>query len=193
MSPGRGGADHLLGLASVLRRTAEEQSAAIARIAEIVEETLVSGGKVMFAGNGGSAADAQHLAAEYVVRFRRHGRPLAALALTTDTSLLTAAANDLGFDEVFARQVAALGRPGDALLLHSTSGNSGNLVRAADAARAAGLRTVALLAAGGGALRERVDFALVLDTDHPAHAQETQLAIGHAVCDVVEGRLRAGE
>lgn len=191
MNPEGRFSEHLLGLAELLRRTAEEQPDAIERLARIIEETLSSGGKVMFAGNGGSAADAQHLAAEYVVRFRRDRRPLAALALTTDTSVLTAAANDLGFDEVFARQVTALGRPGDALVLHSTSGNSANLTRAADAARAAGVRTAAVLAGGGGALRGRVDFALVLDTDRPAHAQEMQLAIGHAVCDLVEERMRA--
>jgi D-sedoheptulose 7-phosphate isomerase len=186
------GADHLRGLAEVLRRTADEHAGDIGAIADLLTGALEEGGRLYFAGNGGSAADAQHLATEYVVRFRRDGRPLAAMALTTDTSLLTAAANDLGFGEVFARQVAALGRPGDVLVLHSTSGDSENLVRAAEAAREAGMRTVALLARGGGELRERVDLALVVPTDDGAHAQEVHLAIGHAVCAAVEARLRDG-
>ncbi|MEJ2186341.1 MAG: SIS domain-containing protein, partial [Gemmatimonadota bacterium] len=152
-----------------------------------------TGGKVMFCGNGGSAADAQHLATEYVVRFRREGRALPALALTTDTSLLTASANDHGFENVFARQVEALGRSGDLLVLHSTSGESENLLHAADAAAQVGVRTVALLARGGGRLRERVDEVLVLPTDAGARAQELQLAIGHIICDIVEERMRTGE
>lgn len=187
-----GPAAHLRGLAELLGRTADAHGREIAAIAHLLSDALAAGAKLLFAGNGGSAADAQHLATEYVVRFRRSGRALAALALTTDTSLLTAAANDLGFAEVFARQVAALGAPGDVLVLHSTSGNSPNLLRAADAAREAGVTTVALLAMGGGELRGRVDHALVLPTDDPAHAQVAQLAIGHALCDAVEARMRPG-
>lgn len=190
MSGGPGA--HLRELADLLGRTADAHGREIAALADLLSDALAAGAKLLFAGNGGSAADAQHLAAEYVVRFRRSGRALPALALTTDTSLLTAAANDLGFAEVFARQVAALGAPGDVLLLHSTSGNSPNLLRAADAAREAGVTTVALLAMGGGELRGRVDHALVLPTDDPAHAQEVQLAIGHALCDAVEARMRGG-
>jgi D-sedoheptulose 7-phosphate isomerase len=145
----------------------------------------------MFCGNGGSAADAQHLATEYVVRFQDDRRPLPALALTTDTSLLTAAANDYGFEHVFARQVRALGRPGDVLFLHSTSGRSPNLLRAAEAAREQGVKTVALLARGGGGLAAAVDHALVLPTQSGARAQEVHLAIGHIICQLVEERLRA--
>jgi D-sedoheptulose 7-phosphate isomerase len=145
----------------------------------------------MFCGNGGSAADAQHLATEYVVRFRHDRRPLAALALTTDTSLLTAAANDLGFEQVFARQVAALAAPGDVLILHSTSGVSANLLAAARTARERGITTIALLARGGGPLAKMVDHPFVLPTDDSAHAQELHLAIGHAICDRVEARLTA--
>jgi phosphoheptose isomerase len=181
---------HLLGLADAARQTVEALAAELDEIVNDVAATLLAGGKLMFCGNGGSAADAQHLATEYVVRFRREGRPLAAIALTTDTSLLTAAANDMGFVEVFARQVEALGRPGDLLILHSTSGNSPNLVAAAETARRRGVRTVALLARGGGQLRALVDRAVVLPIDDGAHAQELQLAIGHAVCDEIERRLR---
>jgi len=154
-----------------------------------VTEALQSGNKLLFCGNGGSAADAQHLATEYVVRFKRNRAPVAALALTTDTSLLTAAANDFGFEHVFARQVEALGRSGDVLFLHSTSGESENLMAAARAARGAGVRTVALLARDGGRLRSIVDHALVLPTDNGARAQELQLAIGHLICDLVEAGL----
>ncbi len=180
-------------LAQLAAHVAEGEAGRIADLAERVLDTFEAGGKVMFCGNGGSAADAQHLATEYVVRFRREGRALPALALTTDTSLLTASANDHGFDHVFARQVEALGRPGDLLVLHSTSGESENLLRAADAAAKAGVRTMALLARGGGRLRDRVDDVLVLPTDTGAHAQELQLAIGHIICDIVEERLRTGE
>jgi D-sedoheptulose 7-phosphate isomerase len=181
---------HLSELAELAAGCAAELAGAIAAIALLVRETLRAGGKLMFCGNGGSAADAQHLATEYVVRFRSHRPPLAAIALTTDTSLLTAAANDYGFEQVFARQVAALGRRGDLLFLHSTSGESPNLLAAARAARDRGVSTVALLARGGGALRTLVDHALVVSTDSSAHAQELHLAIGHAICDIVERQVR---
>lgn len=177
---------HLAGLAEAAGRAADSVAREVAAIADLVEQALRAGGKLLFCGNGGSAADAQHLATEYVVRFRRDRRALAAIALTTDTSLLTAAANDLGFDEIFARQVRALGRAGDVLFLHSTSGESENLLRAADEARTLQVVTVAMLARGGGRLRERVDHAIVLPTDIGAHAQEIHLALGHAVCDIVE-------
>lgn len=184
-------AAHLRGLAAAATTVADALEPELDALLADVLVTLEGGNKLMFCGNGGSAADAQHLATEYVVRFRRDGRPLPAIALTTDTSLLTAAANDLGFDQVFARQVEALGRPGDLLFLHSTSGNSNNLLEAARAARRVGVRTVALLARGGGALRDMVDRAVVLPLDDGAHAQELHLAIGHAVCEEVDARLRA--
>ena len=177
---------HLRGLAALAERVAGELAGDIARIATRVLAAAERDATLFFCGNGGSAADAQHLATEYVVRFRRNRRPLRAIALTTDTSLLTAAANDLGFREVFARQITALGRPGDVLFLHSTSGESENLIAAARAAASAQVTTIALLARGGGALRDAVDVALVLPTDLGANAQEVQLAIGHAICDVVE-------
>jgi D-sedoheptulose 7-phosphate isomerase len=179
---------HLDGLA----RTAESAralSADVARVAGLVVHALQQGQKLLFCGNGGSAADAQHLATEYVVRFHRNRQSFAALALTTDTSLLTAAANDLGFEQVFARQVTALGRAGDVLFLHTTSGESPNLIAAAHAARAGGLTTVGMLARGGGRLRPLVDHAIVIPTDDGAHAQEVQLALGHAICDIVDRTL----
>jgi D-sedoheptulose 7-phosphate isomerase len=180
---------HFRGLAALAENVAADLSGEITQIAERVRQALNSHNKLMFCGNGGSAADAQHLATEYVVRFRRERAPLAALALTTDTSLLTAAANDLGFEQVFARQVRALGRPGDILFLHSTSGNSPNLLAAAAAARELAVYTIGLLARGGGQLASQVDQALVLPTDQSAHAQELHLAIGHVICDLVELQL----
>lgn len=176
-------------LADLALEVAETCSAAIEAYASAACETLEGGGKLLFCGNGGSAADAQHLAAECVVRLHTARRPLPAIALTTDTSVLTACANDLGYDEVFARQAEALASRGDLLVLHSSSGNSPNLLRAAQAAEAAGVRTVGVLARGGGKLRPLVDIAVVVPTDHVSHAQEIQLAIGHIVCRHVEATL----
>jgi D-sedoheptulose 7-phosphate isomerase len=175
--------------AAVTARVRDQLSERIEELGRLVVATLRGGGKVLFCGNGGSAADAQHLAAEYVVRFSRDRAPLAALALTTDTSVLTAGANDLGFDRVFERQVRALGRRGDLLVLHSTSGESQNLLLAAAAARELGAGTVALRADGGGPLRELVDLALVVPTGSPARAQEMHLTIGHIVCELAEAAL----
>jgi len=161
----------------------------VEEIADLVIDTLLHGGRLFFCGNGGSAADAQHLAAEYVVRFRRERRALPAMALTTDTSVLTAGGNDFGFDSVFARQLEALAREGDLLFLHSTSGESENLIRAAEAAHRMGVVTVAFLAKGGGRLAGVVDRALVLPTASTARAQEVHLALGHAVCEIVDEAL----
>ena len=179
----------LNGLAQLAQRVAREMAGEAEEVVELVLHALAGGGRLFFCGNGGSAADAQHLATEYVVRFRRARRPLPAIALTTDTSLLTAAANDYGFEHVFARQIKGLGRSGDVLFLHSTSGESPNLLEAAIAARAQEMHTVALLAKGGGRLRELVDVAIVLPTEDTARAQEVQLALGHAICDAVEARI----
>jgi D-sedoheptulose 7-phosphate isomerase len=185
-------ARHFGGLAELSRRVEQDLAGQLAGIAERVLRALLAGRKLLFCGNGGSAADAQHLAAEYVVRFRRERQPLPALALTTDSSLLTAAANDFGFEQIFARQIRALGVAGDVLFLHSTSGESPNLLAAADAARIVGVHTVAFLARGGGRLRERVEVAVVVPTDNGAHAQEMHLAMGHAICEAVEIRMGAG-
>ena len=160
----------LLALADTARATASSCGPAAAEYADQATRALRAGGKLLFCGNGGSAADAQHLAAEYVVRFSGSRRSLPALALTTDASVLTACANDIGFAWVFARQVEALGRPGDLLVLHSTSGESENLLHAAEGARKAGVHTVALLARGGGRLRDLVDTALVVPTEEPVPA-----------------------
>jgi D-sedoheptulose 7-phosphate isomerase len=177
-------------LAVLAGRVAKEQAEEIAAIADRFETTLRGGGTLFFAGNGGSAADAQHLATEYVVRYQTNRPAMRAIALTTDTSLLTACANDMGFDEVFARQVEALAEPGDLLVLHSTSGESPNVIRAAQSAKARGVSVVALLGKKGGRLKELADVALVIPADDTAHIQELHLAIEHVICDLVEDRLK---
>jgi len=177
------------GLAALASRVAEQHAADIARLAALYVATLRGGGTLWFAGNGGSAADAQHAAAEYVVRYGKSRRALPAVALTTDTSLLTACGNDLGFEAIFARQVEALARPGDLLVLHSTSGQSPNVVRAAEAARAKGVRVVALLGKDGGALRRVVDDSLVIPADETSHIQELHLAVEHVICAIVEEQM----
>lgn len=182
----KGALHELSDLALAVAKSLEDEIAAYAALAL---GTIEGGGKLLICGNGGSAADAQHLAAEYVVRLEKRRRPLPAIALTTDTSVLTACANDMGYERVFARQVEALGGPGDLLVLHSTSGESGNLIQAAGAATEAGLSTVALLARGGGRLRSLVDVAIVVPTDRVSRAQEIHLAIGHIVCGYVEESL----
>jgi D-sedoheptulose 7-phosphate isomerase len=179
--------------ASVLAALAETVPPAIEELASRVIGTLTGGGTIFFWGNGGSAADAQHLAAEYVVRFERERRPLAALALTVDTSVLTAGGNDYGFEAVFERQVRALARRGDLLVLHSTSGESENLLRAAEAAAEGGVWTAALLAKGGGRLASKVDLAITIPTGSPARAQEMHMLIGHIVCDLVDRNIQAEE
>jgi D-sedoheptulose 7-phosphate isomerase len=155
-------------------------------------ETLRAGGTIFFCGNGGSAADAQHIATEYVVRYSASRRPLAALALTTDSSLLTAAANDLGFERVFARQVEALCRPKDLLVLHSTSGESPNLLAAVRAARERSVGTVAFLGRGGGALAGQVDEAIVVPSDDTGRIQVIHLALEHLIVELVEEELARG-
>ena len=176
-------------LADTATRTADAVADEIERAGEMVRRTVRQGGTLFFCGNGGSAADAQHLATEYVVRYVRERRACPAVALTTDTSLLTAAGNDYGFEHVFARQVEALAKPGDLLIIHSTSGNSPNVLRAAEAARARGVSTLALSARDGGQLRAVVDHCVVVPTARTDRAQEVHLCIGHLICESVEREL----
>jgi len=176
-------------LAEIARRTADALGEDLDRAAAMVRRAVQGGGTLFFCGNGGSAADAQHLAAEYVVRYRRERRAYPAVALTTDSSLLTAAANDLGFEEVFARQVEALARPGDLLIIHSTSGTSPNVLRAAEAARAKEVPVLAFIARDGGALRALADHSVIVPTDRTDRAQELHLCIEHAICELMERDL----
>ena len=179
-------------LAETALRTAERIGADLERAAAMVRETVERGGTLYFCGNGGSAADAQHLATEYVVRYMRNRRAVPAVALTTDTSLLTAVGNDLGFEAVFSRQVEALCRPGDLLVIHSTSGQSPNVLRAAEAARAKGVAVLAFSARDGGPLRALVDHSVVVPTRRTDRAQEIHLCVEHMICDLVEQTVTGG-
>ena len=173
-------------LADLASTTADALPEQIAHAAALVQDVLAGGGTLFFCGNGGSAADAQHLSTEYVVRYMKNRRALPAIALTTDTSLLTAAGNDFGFDQIFSRQVEALVRTGDLLVVHSTSGTSPNVVRAAQAARARGARVLSLTARDGGQLPGLSDVCIVVPTDRTDRAQEMHLAIQHVICELVE-------
>ncbi|HEY4305719.1 MAG TPA: SIS domain-containing protein [Gemmatimonadaceae bacterium] len=176
-------------LAALATRVADSMQAELERATELVQETVNAGGTLFFCGNGGSAADAQHMATEYVVRYMRNRRAYPAIALTTDTSLLTAAGNDFGFDHVFERQVEALGKPGDLLIIHSTSGNSPNVLLAADAAKKKGMRVLSFSARDGGKLLAVSDHAVVIPTQRTDRAQELHLCIEHIICDIVERTL----
>lgn len=164
----------------------------IASLASRGIAALRAGGRILWMGNGGSAADAQHLAAELVGRFERERQGLAALALTTDTSVLTSVANDYGFESIFARQVEAIGRSGDLLIGLSTSGNSPNVVRAMEVAAGLGLTRAGLTGADGGALREHCDQCLCVPSTRTARIQEAHLLIGHLLCDAIEAELAQG-
>lgn len=160
-----------------------------ARLVEASAEALSRGGKLLFFGNGGSAADAQHLAAEFVVRFATERPALAALALTTDSSVLTASGNDHGFADVFARQVEALGRPGDVAIAFTTSGESENVLRGLEAARRGGLVAAALSGGTGGRLAGLADPLVLAPGVRTARIQEMHILIGHAFCDAIERAL----
>ena len=181
---------HLLESADITRQTAELCMDAIAAAARLLVTSLRAGGKVLLCGNGGSAADCQHMAAELMSLmqkdFQRPGLP--AIALTTDTSLLTAYSNDFGYEGVFERQVRALGKPEDVLIAVSTSGNSTNVLRAVEAAKAIGMHTIALTGTGGR-LASIADLAVPVPSSDTQHIQETHLAIEHVLCDLVECHL----
>ncbi|HEX6048038.1 MAG TPA: SIS domain-containing protein [Gemmatimonadaceae bacterium] len=176
-------------LAATASATAETLGPEVERAAVMMRDVVRGGGTLFFCGNGGSAADAQHLATEYVVRYMRNRRAFPAIALTTDTSLLTAAGNDFGFDEIFARQVEALVHARDLLVIHSTSGNSPNVIRAAEAARRKGARVLAFSARDGGALRAVADHSVIVPTDRTDRAQEVHLCIEHAICELIEAEV----
>jgi len=167
-------------------RLVAEQAEQVAAAARLLADTLKGGGKILLFGNGGSAADAQHLAAEFVNRFRIERPPLAALALTTDTSILTAIANDYDFLEVFAKQVRALGRPGDAAVGLSTSGSSANVVKALETARQLGLKTLALSGGEGGPVAAAAELAIVVPSRSTPRIQEVHITVGHVLCDLVD-------
>jgi D-sedoheptulose 7-phosphate isomerase len=167
-----------------------ESAADLERAIDLIAGAFRDGRKLLLFGNGGSAADAQHIAAEFVGRFQRERKPLPAIALTTDTSALTAIGNDYGFDDVFARQVRALGGRGDIAIAISTSGKSPNVLRAVEAAREAGMRVVALTGGDGGTLATAADVSLRVSASRlSARIQETHILIGHTICELVDQRL----
>jgi D-sedoheptulose 7-phosphate isomerase len=168
---------------------APEHVAFTARCADLVADALRSGGRVLLCGNGGSAADATHLAAELVGRFYLERTPWAAVSLSDNTSAMTCIANDFDFSEVFARQVRALGRPGDVLLAFSTSGGSPNVLEAVRAARETGMTSIGLTGAAGGELAELADLCLRAPTDDTPRIQECHMLVGHTVCELVEVSL----
>jgi D-sedoheptulose 7-phosphate isomerase len=178
----------LLDSAALKQQVATTQAGMIHAMIECIWESLQHGGKLLLCGNGGSAADAQHLAAECMVRLQEERRPLPAIALTTDTSLLTAAGNDWGFETIFARQVEGLGRAGDVLLALSTSGNSRNVMRAVEMAHRCGLHTLGLLGMDGGTLGQMVELALVVPSFNTQRVQEVHITVGHIVCEELEHR-----
>ncbi|MBQ1960820.1 MAG: D-sedoheptulose 7-phosphate isomerase [Akkermansia sp.] len=166
-----------------------ELAPTIAEIAERCAAALQAGGKVIFCGNGGSAADSQHLAAEFVGRYKLERPALNSIALTVDTSILTAVGNDYGYDEVFRRQVEGIGKAGDVLIGLSTSGNSRNVVLAFEQARSMGITTVALTGAGGGKMKEAADIALPVPAGITNHIQEMHITCGHLICELTEKML----
>ena len=179
--------------AEVKLAMSERLSKQVAQVATVMISALRRGGKILWCGNGGSAADSQHLATELICRLNLNRPPLASLALTTDTSLLTAQSNDFGFDSVFSRQVEALGQPGDILVGISTSGNSANVLTAIRAAKAKKIITVALTGKDGGALKGLADHCLIVPSSDTQRIQEGHITIGHILCDLIEHDLFAAE
>jgi len=175
--------------ARVKRDTLEAAGARIADAAELVIEAFRAGGRLYAFGNGGSASDAQHLAAELAGRFDRDRPGLPAVALTANTSDLTAIGNDFGFDRVFARLLEAHGREGDVAVAITTSGNSPNVIAGVEEARARGLRTIGLVGKGGGKLADAVDVAVVIPSDSTARIQECHIAVIHVICELVDAEL----
>jgi len=185
-------AKHFEDSANTKLNAVDQMAAPIAAAIETMTGCLINGGKILACGNGGSAADAQHFAAELVGRFEVERQELAAIALTTDTSILTAVGNDYSFNQIFARQVRALGHAGDVLLAISTSGNSGNVIEAIRSAHEAAMVVVALTGRGGGQIGEMLnddDIHLCVPADRTARIQETHLLVIHCLCDGIDALL----
>jgi D-sedoheptulose 7-phosphate isomerase len=166
-----------------------ENSHLLAETAQVIAHGFQNGRKVLLFGNGGSAADAQHIAAEFVGRFMAERDPLPALSLSTDTSMLTAIGNDYGFDTVFARQIIALGQPGDTALAISTSGNSPNVLNGIEAAKSKGMYTVGLTGKTGGRMNGAVEVLFRVPSLHTPRIQETHIMIGHIICELIDRKM----
>jgi len=170
-------------------RVAETLSEEILEAAQTVRDRLASGGKLLLMGNGGSAADSQHIAAELIGRFKKERAAIPAIALTVDSSSLTALGNDYGFETIFSRQIEALATAKDAVIGISTSGNSQNVIRALNLARKMGAATVGLVGHGGGNMKDCVDICIVVPSDDTARIQEVHITIGHIICEIIEQDL----
>ncbi len=170
-------------------RSLNEIHSDIDAVATLMIQSLEEGGKIIWMGNGGSAADAQHLAAELVVRFKKNRRALASIALTTDSSVLTACGNDFGYDVLFQRQVEALCSPKDVVVGISTSGNSANIIKGIEAAKDLHAKTVGFLGRNGGAMKELVDHQILVRSEYTDRTQEAHILIGHYLCEVIENAL----
>ena len=165
----------------------------LTQVIEVIVAALNHGGKLLLFGNGGSAADAQHIAAEFTNRYLTERPPLPALALTTDSSALTAIANDYSYDQVFVKQIQALGKAGDVALAISTSGNSANVLKAVDVCKSMGIATIGLTGGNGGKMIDRVDYTLrVTEGRNSPRIQETHILVGHVICEIVDQRLFPG-
>ena len=170
----------------VKQKSLENNLNDMAKAVAVVLSVLKGGGKIILFGNGGSAADSQHLAAEFIGRFQKERRSIPAIALTTDTSILTALSNDYGFDIVFARQIEGLGRRKDIAIALSTSGNSKNVVEGLKAAKKKGMKTISLTGGNGGKVARMTDISLIVPSKNTARVQESHICMAHAICDLVE-------
>ena len=168
---------------------AETLSGEILKAAHTIRDCLSNGGKLLLMGNGGSAADCQHIAAELIGRFKKERKAIPALALTVDSSSLTALGNDYGFDTIFARQVEALAAPNDAVLGISTSGNSKNVILGLNIASKIGAKTIGLMGNDGGSMKDSVDIGIIVPSDDTARIQEVHISIGHIICEIIEQEL----
>lgn len=173
----------------VKEKTCREQVKTIVKITRLIVRSLKNNGKILLCGNGGSAADCQHIACEFIGRFKIDRSPLPAIALSTDTSVLTSLANDYSYDLIFAKQICALAKKGDVLIAISTSGMAANVIKAVRAARDIGMKTVAFTGKGGGKLAKLTDIAFIVPSQDTPRIQEIHITAAHAICEIVEERL----
>jgi len=174
---------------NVLKETLISINEYIEEAADLIAKSIASGGTIFWCGNGGSAADSQHIAAEFVGRFKKDRKPLRSIALTTDSSILTCVANDYSFEEIFSRQINALGRSGDVLVAITTSGKSENIKQALVQARTMGIKTIGLLGKNGGECKNYADVSMIVPSDTTARIQEMHILIEHLLCEIVEHKL----
>ena len=181
--------DTLIEISNNFLKLSESSAEVIEKSADLIINSIKNKNKIMFCGNGGSAADSQHLAAELTGRYRKNRSPLPALALSTDTSAITAIGNDFSFDDIFTRQVEAIGKPGDILYAISTSGKSNNIINAVNKARSTNIKTIGVTGAGGGDLINICDIVIKVPANRPDRIQEMHIAIGQIICEIIENNL----